>query len=116
MKAGDLNRRITIQARDTGEDEAGQPVTTWTTYTKTWADVRGISGLTAIRNGIPADVQGVSFRLRYRTDLTFALRVCLNDENDDPIESDPFDIQNVLKDVKGKEWTDLVSIVGANDG
>lgn len=118
MKAGDLNRRITIQARVDGEDAAGQPLLSWVNYDKTWADIRGYTGLGRIRvtGAVSADAQNVSIRVRYRTDLTFALRVCLNDDNDDPIEDDPFDITHVELDRKGRVWTDMVSVGGTNDG
>jgi len=118
VKAGELNRRITIQARSSGEDAAGQPVQTWTNYVKLWANIRGFTGMGRIRvtGPVPADAKNVSIRVRYRTDLTFALRVCLNDDNDEPIETNPFDITHVELDYKGREWTDLVSAGGVNDG
>lgn len=109
MKAGSLNRQIVIQSRDTGSDDAGQPVQTWTTLATVWADVRGATGLGTMRAGLDGvEVNGYSFRIRYRTDVNAAKRVVFGGQN--------YDVKQVRHDLAGKEWTDLVAEVGGNDG
>lgn len=113
MKAGDLSRLITIQSRDTGTDAAGQPVQTWATVASVWADVRGATGMAAIRQsspveGVALEANSYSFRIRYRTGLDAGMRVTLG--------SDVYDIKQVRMDHAGKVWTDLVCETGGNDG
>lgn len=50
MRAGKLNRRVTIQRRESGYDEAGQPVDTWADAAEVWADVAGKTGFGAMRD------------------------------------------------------------------
>ena len=113
MKAGELNRQIVIQSRDSGEDAAGQPVDTWTTLATVWANVKGATGMGSIRqsanqDGVAVELNSYSFRIRYRTDVDAANRVVFNGQN--------FDVKQVRHDYAGKEWTDLVCEVGGNDG
>lgn len=113
MKAGELNRQIVIQSRDTGEDAAGQPVDTWTTLATVWANVAGATGMgsirqSATRDGVAVELNSYSFRIRYRTDVDAARRVVFGGQN--------YDVKQVRHDFAGKEWTDLVCEVGGNDG
>lgn len=112
MKAGDLNRSITVEVRGGGVDAAGQEVQTWTTFTTLWANVKGATGMASIRQSAPEDgvareLNGYSFRIRYRTDITPGMRVSF--------AGDVFDIKQVRHDYAGRVWTDLVAEAG-NDG
>ena len=104
MQAGKLNKRITIQQRTTTQDAIGQPVETWTTVATVWADVRGTNGLSFIKEAIKADadvsIARVSFRVRYRTDITAGMRVVFNSEN--------HDIEAVMPDMAGRQHIDIV--------
>lgn len=66
MNAGQLRHRVTLQTLTTGQDEIGQPVTAWTDTATVWADVRYLSGLSAIKAGADVSLSKVSIRLRYR--------------------------------------------------
>jgi SPP1 family predicted phage head-tail adaptor len=39
IAAGNLNRRISLQCQSIAQDDFGQPLTTWTTYLTTWANM-----------------------------------------------------------------------------
>jgi SPP1 family predicted phage head-tail adaptor len=109
VKAGALNRQIEIQSRDSGTDEAGQPVQTWATLATVWANVAGATGMGSIKAGVGGvEINAYSFRIRYRTDVDAAERVVFNGQN--------FDVKSVRHDHAGKVWTDLVCEVGGNDG
>jgi len=43
MNTGQFNRRILIQAPSTTQDDAGQPINTWTDVVNTWANIRTAS-------------------------------------------------------------------------
>ncbi|MBK5203855.1 MAG: phage head closure protein [Polaromonas sp.] len=66
MNAGQLRHRVILQTLTVGQDEIGQPVTTWTDTATLWADVRYLSGLSAIKAGADVSLSKVSIRLRYR--------------------------------------------------
>lgn len=109
MKAGDLNRQIVIQARDSGTDDAGQPLQTWTALATVWANIAGATGMGAIKSSVGGvEVNAYSFRIRYRTDVDAAERVVFGGQN--------YDVKQVRHDLAGKVWTDLVCEVGGNDG
>ena len=75
LRAGDMGRRITIQARGAGADSYGQQVSTWADVLTCWASIEPIDGrelLTA--KSINAEV---SHRVvvRYRAGIIAAMRV-----------------------------------------
>lgn len=111
MKAGALNRHITIERRQTGTDAAGQPLDGWELVASVWADVRGPTGMGAItraQGGVPASIDAYSFRIRYLAGLDAGMRVVLDGQ--------PFDIRQVRMDHAHREWTDLVCEAGGNAG
>lgn len=113
MKAGNLNRRITIQSRTASVDAAGQPVLTWADVVSVWADIRGATGMGSIRqseprDGVAVEMSSYSIRIRYRTGIDAGMRVVCG--------SEVFDVKQVRMDIAGREWTDLVCELGGNDG
>jgi SPP1 family predicted phage head-tail adaptor len=109
VKAGTLRHLITLQTRDSGTDDAGQPVQTWTQLTQVWADIRGANGLNTIKASLDGvEINAYSFRIRYRTDVDAAKRVVYGGQN--------YDVKQVRHDHAMREWTDLICEVGGNDG
>ena len=113
MDAGMLNERITIESRAAGVDAAGQPNGAWSSFAIVWANVKGQTGMAVIRQSEPLDgvaraLDSYSFRVRYRTDITTAMRI--------NYRSRYFDIKHVKLDYDRKDYTDLVCEVGGNEG
>jgi SPP1 family predicted phage head-tail adaptor len=109
VKAGSLRSYILLQTRDSGTDDAGQPVQTWTDLAQVWADIRGANGLNTIKASLDGvEINAYSFRIRYRTDVDAAKRVVYGGQN--------YDVKQVRHDFARKEWTDLICEVGGNDG
>jgi SPP1 family predicted phage head-tail adaptor len=110
VKAGSLNCRVTIQKRDAGTDSAGGPLQTWSDVATVWANITGNTGLTTIRlsGEVPAAVKRYSIRIRFREGIDEGMRVSYAGQ--------VFDIRKVRMDYAGREWTDLVVELGANDG
>lgn len=106
-----FNRRVIIQRRSTSEDAIGQPVETWSNVCAVWAYVKAPTGATASER-LVADKEvsptTYSIRIRYRTDITAAMRVLLG--------STVFAISDVIEDFAGREYVDLVCVQGASDG
>lgn len=44
MRAGSLDRRVTIQSATTTQDASGQPIETWATLAVVWAGRRDVRG------------------------------------------------------------------------
>lgn len=112
MKTGDLNRSITIQAKQAGQDAAGQPVNTWTDVATVWANIKGETGMASIRKTLPRDgvamsLDAYSFRIRFLTEIVAGMRVLY--------EGATFDILQVRMDYAGRIWTDLVCEAGRFD-
>ena len=109
MKAGTLNRRISIQANQSGLDEYGEPLpAAWVEVAKPWADVKILSGLQTIKEGVDVSVLKASIRIRYREGITAAMRVVY--------QGRVFDIKAVLDDMSRREYLDLVCETGQNQG
>lgn len=100
MQAGRLNRRCTLQAPGTTQDELGQPIPGWTDVATVWGDIRMKSGLESIKAGAPVSVVQASIRVRYRAGITAGMRIVHNLQ--------AFNIVAVLPDVGGREYVDLV--------
>lgn len=109
MKAGALNRRVQIQANQSGLDEYGEPLpATWTTIASPWASVKILSGLQTIKEGVDVSVLKASIRIRYREGVTAAMRVVY--------QGRVFDVRAVLPDIARREYLDLVCESGQNQG
>ena len=105
MQAGRLNRRCTLQAPGTAQDELGQPIPGWTDVATVWGDVRLRSGLESVKAGAPVSVVQASIRVRYRAGITAGMRVVHNLQ--------AFNIVAVMPDVGGREYVALVCEVVA---
>lgn len=105
MDTGKLKRLITIQRAAPGEDEVGQPVSTWTDVATVWADIAHKSGLETIKGDAPVSVVQASILIRYRTDIDTGMRVVHG--------STVYDIKAVLPDEGRREGTYLVCQTGA---
>lgn len=98
MKAGLLRHRVTLQSRVDTVDAIGQPSTSWSTTATVWADVRYLTGISAIKAGADTSVGKVSVRLRYQA-VNAGQRIVYGTQ--------VFDVQAVLPDAK-KTYVDCV--------
>ena len=100
MAAGAYNRRVTVKQPATGVDSIGQPLTTWTTVAQLWANILNKSGAQAIKAERDVSAMQTSIRIRYRTDITDAMRF--------EYGTIVYKIQAVLPDQSGHKHLDLV--------
>ena len=78
MHPGELNQRITFQARAAGQDELGQPNGAWAnvpTDAEVWAKSAGVSSRDIAAGGMHAAGVDAKFIIRYRTDVQPTWRV-----------------------------------------
>jgi SPP1 family predicted phage head-tail adaptor len=98
-----LNRLVTLQAPASGQDAAGQPLGGWTDVAQVYANIRYLSGIESIKAGAETSAAKASIRIRYRTDVTAAMRVSIGET--------VFQIKAVLPDETGKQYCDLACAV-----
>ena len=98
MTAGQLRHRVEVQSPVTTQDDVGQPSTSWTTSGYLWANVRHLTGLSAIKAGADTSVAKVSIRLRHAS-FNAGQRVLH--------EGNTYNVESVLPDGK-KQYVDLV--------
>lgn len=89
-----------LQTLTAGTDEIGQPVTTWQDVGEVWANVRYLNGIESLKAGAQTATAKASIRIRYRADITPAMRVLHG--------ATVFQITAVLPDEQRREFTDLV--------
>lgn len=107
MEIGKLNSKVKIQKRSTSVNELGEP-TGWVDVCEPWASIMKLAGVEAIRTGIEMSVVRASIRIRYRTDITPKMRVVDG--------TNIYDIQAVMPNEAGRDYTDLVCQIGVSDG
>lgn len=82
MKAGRLDRRITIQQNTPSTNSFGEQDESWADLDTVWAEVRTQSGREIFAAGTQAEID-IAFRIRHRTDLTRAMRIVYDGDNYD---------------------------------
>lgn len=78
MKIGKLDRRVRIEQRSTSQDAAyGTPVATWSEVATVWASVEELlpSRGENVAQGLNIATRPARVRMRYRTDITAAMRL-----------------------------------------
>ncbi len=99
MDSRDLKSLVVIQALQAGQDEIGQPVTTWATFVTVRANIRYLNGVETIKADAQNSTVKASIRIRRRTDVTAAMRVVYG--------ATTFEIKAVLPDEQDRERLDL---------
>ena len=100
MEPGNFRNLVTIQAPTTVQDAAGQPISSWATVARVWADIRTTNGMEAIKADAVASTVQASIRTRWRRDVTSAMRVLDG--------STVYQITAVLPDMRKRQYIDLV--------
>ena len=75
MRAGQLDQRVTVERLQEGQDELGQPVSTWTALVTVWAGSEPLVGREYIAAAAAVSEVTTRIRLRYRPGITPADRV-----------------------------------------
>jgi SPP1 family predicted phage head-tail adaptor len=109
MRAGTLNRRVSLQALGSTQDpETGESGDDWVEIAKPWANIRFLNGREFVSSGVEVSKATVSVRIRYRSGVSAAMRVVYRIAI--------YDIVAVLPDESGREFIDLACTTGATQG
>ena len=75
MKAGKLDRRLSVKTSTFAQDAAGQPVATETTLATIWAHKMEQRPSEVFNAGSDKVLEQIIFQVRYRTDITTSMVV-----------------------------------------
>lgn len=75
MKAGKLDRRVTLQTLTVTRDSYGAAIESWTDLDTVWAEVIPLKGREYFTAAQIVAEKMLKFRIRYRTDLTETMRI-----------------------------------------
>lgn len=99
MNAGNLDQPVTIEAPPATRDGFGDRTGSWTTFASVWAQAQPLRGRELFAAGTTQSEATVRFRIRYRDDVTSAMRVVWRGKSY-AIVGDPIDVdgaQDVLE-------------------
>lgn len=99
MYAQQLRTPITLQAQASTQSSTGQVVGGWDDVAQIWADFRTQSGLETVKAGAESALTRASARIRWRADVTTAMRVLMGGQ--------AWRITAVLPDVNLRRHVDL---------
>lgn len=116
MRAGQLNRRITIQQRETGTDEAGQPLDIWEDVGDLWAGIANETGLGAIKSSlqgnVPASIARYSFLVRFESARAMGIDAGMRLIHDGIV----FEVKGITRDLQHREKAFIITEEGGNQG
>lgn len=75
LQAGKLRALVEIQNKTEGGGGWGDPPPGWSTYARVWTDLLHLSGSETIKAGAVTSTVNASARIRYREDITPAMRL-----------------------------------------
>ena len=75
MRAGKMDRKVTLQTFTSTQNDYGEPVETWTKLAEVWAERVPLSGREAFIADQIAALSLVKYRIRHRTDVTPKARI-----------------------------------------
>jgi len=107
IRAGTLNRRVSLQRCSSGKDALGQPTATgWVEYANVWAAVLQLNGKEHLGAGEITGLGNASIRIRFRQDVQTGDRVVC--------QGQVFHVSYPLVNVASREYVDLVCTENSN--
>lgn len=108
IASGELDRRITIQAKTINKDAVGGPVETWATHATRWAKVEDLNGRALYAAQAAGSVVTKVVTIRYLSTLTSAQRLLLDDGRIANIQH----IEKIGRNVGQRIYCEVVSVGG----
>ena len=65
MRAGRLDKRVSLERIDPGEDDHGEPLETWSTLAVRWASIEPLNGREYLAKSVENSEVTTRIRLRY---------------------------------------------------
>lgn len=119
MRAGSLDRRVTLQQQVETRDSYGGVTFTWQDVATVWADVQAVSGREFLQSQAVQDEVTTRIVIRFRTGITTGkLRVVLHnvEQGGSPTQQTYYDVLAILPSGDRKRWLQLMCKTGSNNG
>ena len=119
MKAGTLDRRITIQRQTETRDSYGGATLAWVDVATVRADVQAVSGKEFLQARAIQDETTTRMVIRWRSGITTGkLRVILYEpeQGGSPTTQTYYDVLAILPSGDRKRWLQLMCRTGVNNG
>lgn len=106
IRSGQLRHRVSLSARQAGQDEWGQPIEAFVEYATDWAEINQTGGREFFNAQHFIDQTDLVLRMRYRADLHAAHRITL------PVRSEVYEVLAVGDpDMRHRELFVLAKLV-----
>lgn len=119
MKAGTLDRRITLQRQAETRDSYGGVTFTWVDVATVWADVLAVSGKEYLQGQAVQDEVTTRIVIRWRSGITTGkLRAVVYEpeQGGSPTTQTYYDVLAILPSGDRKRWLQLMCRTGVNNG
>lgn len=80
MRAGSLDRRVTIESKTVTRDDYGAELVTWSTFAEVWAEVRDVNAAEKVVDQIRTLTRLTMVKTRYVSGVTSDMRIRVNGE------------------------------------
>lgn len=80
MRAGSLDRRVTIESKTVTRDDYGAEVVSWSTFAEVWAEVRDVNATERVADQIRTLTRLTMIKTRYVSGVTSDMRIRLNED------------------------------------
>lgn len=109
--SADMDKRVTLQKRQDGQDATGAPLTGWVNVIptgdgKVWASIKDMTGRQFVAARAEQNAVSTTIRIRKRAGVEAKMRVLHG--------AVAYDIEAVLE--RDGEWLDLMCVKGLSDG
>jgi len=108
MRAGTLDKRVQIDSRVEADDEAGEPIVTWTPFATVWGAIEPQRGREFVTEAQPHAQGDVRIRIRYLPGVQEKMRASC--------AGVLYDVQAVLDLKESHDEMHLICIKGMSDG
>jgi SPP1 family predicted phage head-tail adaptor len=119
VRAGSLDRRVTIQRQSESRDSHGGVVVSWVDVATVWADLSAVTGREYVQAQAVQDETTVKIVIRFRSGITTGkLRVLAyeNDQGGSPTTQTVYDVLAILPSGDRKRWLQLMCKAGVSNG
>ena len=80
MRAGRLDRRVTIERKSVTRDDYGAEIITWTTFAEVWAEVREINSVEKVIDQLRTMSRLTMVTIRWLPGVTTDMRIRVNQD------------------------------------
>lgn len=105
VSAGKRDKHVILQSPSAVQADDGQMINTWAEFSRPWASIKHISGISAIKSGADTSIVKASIRILRRAGVNAGMRVVFG--------ATVYEIESVIPDEKNIEIDLICKVVNA---